>query len=62
VDWPEGTRVEVRPIVAPASERFSRCSPMTEWPAAFFDCLREHWGYEAFERPPQGETEVREGW
>ncbi len=62
VDWPEGTRVEVRPVVAPAGERSSPQSPMIEWPAAFFDQIREEWGDEAFERPPQGETEMREDW
>ena len=62
VDWPEGTRVEIRPLVAPEHWRSSGKPPMTEWPAAFFDHLREAWGDEAFERPPQGESEVREDW
>lgn len=62
VDWPDGTRVEVRPIAPPDQERHRGRPPMTQWPAEFFDQLREQWGDEAFERPPQGQTEVREDW
>ena len=32
------------------------------WPAGFFDRIREDWGEEPFERPPQGELEIREDW
>jgi hypothetical protein len=62
VDWPEGILVEVRPLVGPNNVRLGTKPPMTEWPTAFFDHLREEWGDEPFERPPQGETEVREDW
>ncbi len=62
VDWPEGIRVEVRPLVAPDHVRPRAKPPMMEWPAAFFDELRKEWGDEAFDRPPQGEVEVREDW
>jgi hypothetical protein len=62
VDWPEGTRVEIRPLAAPDHWRSRAKPPMTEWPAAFFDQLREEWSGEAFDRPPQGESEVREDW
>ena len=62
VDWPEGIRVEVRPLGPPDPERPRANPPMTEWPTAFFDQLREQWGDEAFGRPPQGEPEVREDW
>jgi hypothetical protein len=62
VDWPEGTRVEIRPLVAPDHRWPGAKPPMAEWPASFFDQLREQWGDEPFERPPQGETEACEDW
>ena len=62
VDWPDGTQVEVRPLVARADLRHNAGPPMTQWPAGFFDRLREQWGSEAFERPPQGENETRKEW
>jgi hypothetical protein len=39
-------------------EKPSRAS----WPTGFFDRIREDWGAEPFERPPQGELETREDW
>jgi hypothetical protein len=36
--------------------------PQATWPPAFFDRIREDWGEEPFERPPQGELEIREDW
>lgn len=62
VDWPDGTPVEVRPIAPPDPQRHPTKLPMTQWPAEFFDQLREQWGDEVFERPPQGQTEMREDW
>jgi hypothetical protein len=56
VDWPDGTPVEVHPITAETK------SPMTTWPARFFDELRQQWGDEPFDRPSQGENEIREDW
>ena len=65
VDWPEGTRVEVRPLEThsqtgdqPASEG----GHATVWPADFFAQLRAEWGPEPFERPSQGNLESREDW
>lgn len=60
VDWPEGTRLEVLPVATVA--RGHKQPPMTTWPEGFFDRVREGWGDEPFERPPQGEFEVREDW
>jgi hypothetical protein len=31
--------------------------PQATWPTGFFDRIREDWGEEPFERPPQGELE-----
>jgi hypothetical protein len=62
VDWPEGTRVEVHPVATPDSDYSRIMPPMTEWPAGFFHQLRQEWGDEPFDRPPQGESEVREEW
>ena len=59
VDWPEGIAVKVTPLAQKPGEIKP---PMTEWPEGFFDRLREQWGEEPFERPPQGEFEVREDW
>jgi hypothetical protein len=62
VDWPEGTPVEVRPVATLDHSHQRVKPPMTEWPAAFFGRLQQQWGNEPFDRPPQGETEVREDW
>ena len=37
-------------------------TPRTAWPAGFFERIREDWGEEPFERPPQGELEIRVDW
>jgi hypothetical protein len=62
VDWPEGIQVRVTPLQIPEDSRRARKSPMTEWPEGFFERLAKDWGDEPFERPPQGEFEVREDW
>ena len=62
VDWPDGTQVEVRPLDPALAETGDVRPPMTKWPEGFFDRLREGWGDKPFERPPQGEYEVREEW
>ena len=62
VDWPDGTEVEVTPLARPDNRRRESKPPMTQWPNEFFDRLREQWGEEPFDRPPQGEFEVREDW
>ena len=60
VDWPDGTQVEVRPVVLPTSP--SPPTKSSDWPKGFFDQLRSDWGDEPFERPAQGEFEQREQW
>ena len=60
VDWPEGTRLEVVP--QSVLDNPQATTPMTAWPTGFFDRLREKWGDQPFERPPQGELERREEW
>lgn len=62
VNWPEGTQVEVTPLAAPASSPRSSSTPLTQWPEGYLDRLHADWGGEPFERPPQGESEVREPW
>lgn len=62
VDWPDGTEVEVWPRAVLATLREGDKRPMTQWPAGFFERLHEQWGDEVFERPSQGEYEVREDW
>lgn len=42
-------------VVAPAR-------PEGNWSAEFWQRLRAGWGDEPFERPPQGEFEIREEW
>ena len=37
-------------------------APLADWPVGFFDRIRDDWGDEPFERPQQGELEVREDW
>ena len=50
-------------VVRDAIELASSDTPrLTEWPAGFFDRIRQQWGDEPFERPPQGEFEIREDW
>jgi hypothetical protein len=61
VDWPDGIKVEVTPL-ATLDHLHEVTPPMTQWPERFFDRLREQWGDEPFERPAQGEFEVREDW
>lgn len=34
----------------------------SSWPPNFWERIREDWGTEPFERPPQGELEKREDW
>lgn len=62
VDWPDGTQVEVTPLGASDSRRRDVPPLMTRWPDGFFDGLRAQWGEAPFDRPPQGEFEVREDW
>ena len=62
VDWPDGTQVEVTPLGTPDRRRRDVTPPMAQWPEGFFDGLRAQWGEEPFERPSQGEFEVREDW
>ena len=65
VDWPDGITVQVTPfekIDAPALNTPASRSAMTQWPVGFFDGIRADWGDEPFERPPQGEFELREDW
>lgn len=38
-----------------------QANPST-WPSDFWQRIREDWGNEPFERPPQGEFEKREDW
>ena len=62
VDWPDGTRLEVVPVTDGNGSASEEQPPMTVWPEGFFDRVREGWGDEPFERPPQGEFETREDW
>ena len=62
VTWPDGTQVEVHPVATPDNGCLRVVPPMSEWPAGFFRQLRQEWGDEPFDRPPQGESEVREDW
>ena len=59
VNWPDGTSVEVMRLIDPVGQA---CQPMPRWPDGFFDQLRAEWGNQPFERPSQGESELREDW
>ncbi len=54
IAWPDGTKVEIRPtaasiaVVQPSTSR-------TIWPVGFLDEVRNCWGNEPFERPPQSD-------
>ena len=61
VNWPDGTQLEVVPVER-TSPKPKIETPMTSWPEGFFDQVREGWGDEPFQRPPQGDFEVREEW
>lgn len=37
-------------------------TPLTTWPEGFFARIRDEWGEAPFDRPPQGEQEIREDW
>lgn len=62
VDWPDGTQVEVTPIGASVGgDQEARKMPGE----AYRDLIRRlagSFGDEPFERPPQGEFELREEW
>lgn len=60
VNWPDGTKVEIRPLVPGLQAGVP--AQLNQWPAGFFDHLRADWGQEPFERPAQGELELREDW
>ncbi len=60
INWPDGTRVEVRPLTPSAPPNTE--VPLTSWPEGFFDRLRQKWGDQQFDRPEQGEFESREDW
>lgn len=50
----------VLPPEVPDQQKSVVTSPLTVWPDRLFDRVREEWGDEPFERPPQGDFEVRE--
>lgn len=55
VDWPEGTKVEVRPV--DSQEKKTR-----DWPAGYFEQTSGAFADQEFERPPQGNLPEREEW
>ena len=61
LDDPTATALER--VVRDAIDLASReKAALASWPPDFFDRIRIEWGDEPFERPPQGEPEVREDW
>jgi len=62
VDWPDGTQLEVVPVAAANAPSRRDAPAKFEWSERFFEQLCEQWGDEPFERPPQGDFEVREDW
>ncbi|MBS0266411.1 MAG: hypothetical protein JSS02_31055 [Planctomycetes bacterium] len=57
------TAIALERVVRDAIDLASReTAPLAEWPVGFFDQIRDAWGDEPFERPQQGELEVREDW
>ena len=57
------TAAALERVVRDAIDLASRENPpLAVWPLGFFDRIRDEWGVEPFERPPQGELEVREDW
>ena len=61
IAWPDGTTVEITATAVQGSV-VSPSTKFTSWPAGFLDEIRAAWGDEPFERPPQGEFEIREDW
>lgn len=59
----EGTAAVLERVVRDAIELAGgEKPPQATWLPRFFDRIREDWGEEPFERPPQGELEIREDW
>jgi len=57
------TAIALERVVRDAIDLASRESPpLAVWPRDFFDRIRDEWGDDPFERPPQGDLEVREDW
>ena len=57
------TAIALERVVRDAIDLASReKAPLVDWPVGFFDRIRDDWGDEPFERPQQGELEVREDW
>ena len=59
VDWPEGTRVEVVPLLTPPP---SNGVEDFTWPPGYFVQTDGALEGEEFERTSQGELPVRENW
>ena len=69
VDWPDDTTLDVTPADAGATASETKLpapknrAPLNSvWTPEFFQSLHEDWGDEPFERPQQGELEIREEW
>ena len=62
VDWPDGTRAEVIPLLnTEPSSADTGVSPAT-WPPGYFEQTAGALTGEEFERPPQGNLPLREDW
>jgi hypothetical protein len=60
VDWPDGTRAEVIPVVPPTVPLSDSAARSATWPLGYFDQTAGALASEDFERPPQGDLPQRE--
>lgn len=62
VDWPDGTRAEVIPFSSTTPPSAEPVDAQQSWPAAYFEQTAGALAGEEFERPLQGDLQVREVW
>jgi hypothetical protein len=62
VDWPDGTRAEVIPVVPATAPPSGTAGGSATWPPDYFDQTSGALAGEDFERPPQGDLPQRQEW
>ena len=62
VDWPDGTRAEVIPLLKTTTSDEKGSEPSQAWPADYFETTAGAFADEPLERAPQGDFPNREDW